>query len=564
MRWLAFAIVLILVISPAFAAEVNIFIDKESVNLGDQIRFQVYLDVNRSVDIAVVGENDGELLCHVDEGEDIYEKCGEEWTFTIPEDWDEGTYHLKVVIDDTEPEEHVEDFKVIRPKITEFELKELVYQSRTELEVLVESANPAKLKLRFYGNNAELYYEKTADFEEQENIYSAKFDLNLREMYERTGDIADTIKPGEYVVDLKLEYGGKVWDSKRISVSIVEPEFEFSAPDKIEAGEPLTVSISSNRIGEAEYDGILVVLAGKNSVMYKKAYLDEDGKAKVQFETAGLEAGKYTVYVRDTSKTSTLSISDLAKNYYDLPPDNSFSRMIQADDDILQKKDVWIVKEEEKSVKMYVQPSKAEIFNGTNLTFKILIDEEMKLSSYDFTLFISGKCVKIESVKMPDEFKPLEKSLHPDYLKISAYSMDKPSTSLLAEVKVRAQQPGECWLRVKNAGIYDGSGDYVAVTTNDAYVVVIEGEEENSTINVNISASESVSANTTITPTEIITTVTTEKTPETSSSNPTQPVSMNVGEIDYTKVFMFTAGFLATYTAGKVLSRRLFSKGGKR
>jgi len=564
-RWLAYAMILILAIFPAYAAEVHISIEKESVNLGDQVRFQVHLDVNRSVDIAVVGEKDGELLCHVDEGEDIYDKCGQEWIFTVPEDWDEGTYHLKVVIGDSEPEEHVEDFKVIRPKIKEFELKNLVYQSKTELEVLVESANPVKLNLRFYGNSVELCYEKTADYEEDDNIYSAKFDLNLREMYERAGDIADTVKPGNYVVDLKLEYGGKIWDSRRVTVSIVKPKLGISVPDKIEVGEPLIVSISSNRIGEKDYDGILAILVGKNSLMYKKAYLDEDGKAKVQFETAGLQAGKYTVYVRDTSKTSTLSISDLAKNYYYLPPGNSFSKIIQADDDILQKKDVWIVKKERESVKMYVQPSKAEIFNGTSVTFKILIDKSVKLASYDFTLFISGKSVKIESVKIPDGFKLLDKSLRPDYLKISAYSQEKPNTNLLAEIKVMAQQSGECWLKVENVEIFDGNGDYVDVTANDAYVVVKEGKEEDSTINVNISASENVSAVPTVTPTETTTTeTTTVKTPKTPPSNSTQPVSMDVGGIDYSKVFMFTAGFLATYTAGKVLRKRLSSKGSKR
>jgi len=71
-----------------------------------------------------------------------------------------------------------------------------------------------------------------------------------------------------------------VWDSKRIAVSIVEPVIELTVPEKIEAGKPLVVSISSNRIGEAEYDGILVVLAGKNFLMYKKAYLDETEKQR--------------------------------------------------------------------------------------------------------------------------------------------------------------------------------------------------------------------------------------------------------------------------------------------
>jgi len=558
-KWLTCAVALILVIFPVCAAEVHIFIDRESVNLGDKVRFQVYLDVNRSVDIVVAGEKDGEMLCHVDEGEDIRSKCGTEWVFTIPEDWEEGTYHLKVLINDIKPEEHFEKFRVIRPKIAKFELKELVYQSRTELEVLVESASPAKLKLRLYGNNAELYWEKTADFEEKDSIYSAKFDLNLREMYERTKDLTGTIKPGKYVLDLKLEYGGKVWDSKRIAVSIVEPVIELTVPEKIEAGKPLVVSISSNRIGEAEYDGILVVLAGKNFLMYKKAYLDENGKAKVQFETAGLQEGKYSIYVRDTSKTSALSVPDLAKNYYDLPPDSSLSRIIQANDDVLQKRDVWIVREEKKSVKMYFQPSKVEIFNGTSATFRILIEESLKLSSYEFILLVSGNSVKIESVVIPDDFKLLEKSLYPDYLRVSAYSTGGENTNLLAEIKVSALQPGESWLKIKNAGIYDESGNYVGVTASDAHVVVEESREENNSINVKISVSETITPVTPLTPGDekLV-----EKTPET-STNPGQPVSMNFGEIDYTKVFMFTAGFLATYTAGKVLSKRL-PKGGKR
>ena len=562
MRWLICAVILILVISPACAAEVNIFIDKKSVNLGDQIRFQVYLDVNRSVDIAVVGERYSELLCHVDEGEDVYDTCGDERVFTIPEDWEEGVYYLRVLVDNSE--EHVKDFKVIRPKITKFELKELVYQSKTELEVLVESANPVKLTLRFYGNNTDLYYEKTADYEEKDNVYSAKFDLNLREMYERTRDIADTIKPGKYIVELRLEYNGKTWDSKRVTVSIVEPEIGVSIPDKIEAGDPLIVSISSNRIGEPEYDGILVILTGKNLLRYKKVRLDENGKASVRFETAGFQAGKYTVYVRDTSKTSTLSITDLAKNYYDLSPNNTFARIIQADDDVLQKKDILVVNEDDKKgIKMQVQPSKAEIFNGSSLTLKVIIDESLKLSSYEFAILVSGNSIKIESVTISPEFEFIDKTLHPDYLKISTYSMEKPNTNLLAEIKVTAQQPGESWLRIKNAGIYDENGDYITPTTNDAHVIVKEKKEDDNSTNVNISVSENVSATPTLTltPTEIATeTITTISTTSASS----QHVSMNIVEIDYTKIFMFTAGFLTTYITGKVLRDRLISKGGKR
>lgn len=565
MRWLVTVVALLIAISSVSAAEVHIFVDKESVNLGDQIRFQVYFEVNRSADIAVVGDGgDGALLCHVDEGEDLYEKCGEEWVFRIPEDWQEGTYRLKVVIDDTEPEEHSEEFKVVKPKIKEFELKNLVYQSRTELEVLVESANPASLKLRLYGNNVDLYYEETADYEEESNIYSAKFDLNLRELYERTRDIADAVKPGKYTLDLKLEYGGKVWDSRRVTASVVKPEVAVSAPEKVKVGEPVVVSIDTNRFGDTEYDGILVVLEGNNFLLYKKAYLDENGKAKVQFETAGLREGKYAIYVRDTSKTSTLSISDLAKNYYDLPPDNSFSRIIQAEDDVLVKKELWIVGDGKESVKVILQPSKAEIFNGTTMSFKVLLNQSVELSSFEFVIFVSGNSVKIESVTLPDGFRLLDKTLYPDYLKISAYTTNKTKTGFLAEVKVAAQSPGESRLLIKSAGVYNGLGEFVDVTTSQADVVVKESRKEGNTANVSITLKENATSAENVTNNSVTATTPPAKASQQTPAPATPPVSMNVGEIDFTKVFMFTAGFLATYSAGRIMMRKLSARGGKR
>ncbi len=154
MRWLIFVAALFAVITPVCAADVHIFMDKKSVNLGDQIRFQVYFDVNRSADIALVGEGgDGVLLCHLDEGEEIYEKCGEEWVFKIPEDWQEGKYLLKVVIDDITPEVHSEEFVVVKPKIKEIEVPRLVYQGEYEVKVYAETANGSatRVMLSLYG-----------------------------------------------------------------------------------------------------------------------------------------------------------------------------------------------------------------------------------------------------------------------------------------------------------------------------------------------------------------------------------------------------------------------------
>ncbi len=192
-----------------------------------------------------------------------------------------------------------------------------------------------------------------------------------------------------------------------------------------------------------EYDGIIVVLSGNNFLIYKKAYLDENGDAKVQFETAGLVKGKYRICLRDTSRTSSISMSDLAKNYCDLSPDNSYAKIIQAQDDVLVLKNFWIIGDRKEPLKVYLRPSNVEMVEGESLKLNVSLEKAQSINSFEFVVLSSGDSVRFESVLVPKEFEILERTVHPDYVKVIAFSKDGVSTGKLAEVKVVAEKQGE-------------------------------------------------------------------------------------------------------------------------
>lgn len=569
MNWKVLVVALILVISPTYAAEVHMFMDKNSVNLGDYIRFQVSVEVNRSVDIAVVGESgDGTLLCHLNEGEDLETACGSEWVFKIPEDWDEGKYFFKVVINDITPEEHLEEFRVIKPKIKGIEIPRLVYQGEYEVVVYAETASSAKISLKLFGNNRELYYEEEADYEEDDSLYSTTFKLNLAENYERTRDVADAITPGKYILEVKLKYGGKIWDARRFEVSVEEPQLVVSVPEEVKPGEPVVVEISSNREDDVDYDGIIVVLSGNNFLIYKKAHLDEDGKAKVQFETAGLEKGMYKICVRDTSKTTSIPLSELAENSCDLDPESGYAKIIQAHDDVFEVKYFWIVGEGVERARAYFNPPKVEIFENESFNVKVLIERPYELNSYELVILTTSDAVNLESLSLPNGFRVVEKSVHGDYAKIVAFADEKISTATLAEVKILAVKPGEAWLRLKNVKLYSEK-TFLDVNTEEAWILVKKGRSGGNIVNVNISAVEKENATeslptTTITSEGSLQAATLPTTTITETAEQFSIQLLPVEEIDYTKVAMFTGSFLATYIAGKTLRKRMSLRQGKK
>ncbi|WP_202320216.1 cohesin domain-containing protein [Archaeoglobus neptunius] len=559
MKWIVPVIFLIILLVPVHALEVHIFIDKNSVNLGDEIRIQVSAEkVNRTMDIYIVSSTgDGKLLCHLDENESVSDVCGQNITFRIPEDWKEGTYLVKVLVNDVEPEEHFEEFEVIKPKIKDVDIPELVYQGKTRVKVYVETANSegTKVKMRMVGDNTDyIYEEKTPDFEKEKNVYEADMVLNLREFYERTRDISDAIKPGSYILDLEVEYGGRVWDSRRIPVSIVSPEIEISCPDKISIGNPIVVDIKTNRLNDYNYDGIIAVLAGTNFLMYKKVHLGEDGKARLQFETAGLDSGKYTLYLRDTSETSTISYRDLAENYYDLDPNNGYAKIIQAEDDVLVSKQIWLMNEENsRATKVSFSPSKVEVFRGKDIELSVILGEAIKVTSYQFVLLSSSDAVKIESITTPDGFKLLEKSVHPDYAEINAVSYGENQTSILAKILVKAAKTGEATLRLSNVKLYGKNGSLLDTDVSGADIVVLKPAPSSGGLNVNVSILNETNNKTVKeegnNPPPAATDVTASTTPEV--------LEQNVMDIDFRKVFMFMASFLLTYYAGKFVSKRI-------
>ncbi len=111
-----------------------------------------------------------------------------------------------------------------------------------------------------------------------------------------------------------------------------------------------------------------------------------------------------------------------------------------------------------------------------------------------------------------------------------------------------------------------GEDSALDVTPVDAHILVKENRAEG-VANFNISASETGENNTTSMDVNTKASETTTPAPTiTETATATPAVTQNLAqseEIDFRKVAMFTAGFLATYTAGKIVRRRFTSGQGK-
>lgn len=571
-------LVTLMVVIPGVSASIYIFTEKDSVNLGDSIRVQVATDsaIHSSFEILVEGMGESVWLCRSDGGENITSACGKnEWIIEIPEDWPEGTYLVKVLINDVEPTEFFEEFKVIRPKIVDVELPELVYQGRTKVKIEVETANvtATSLTLRLRGNNVDYISIAGSDYNESgENLYTYNIEMNLREGYERTHDLSQAIQPGKYLLDIRLSYRNKVWDSRMIVVDISKPSLNVSVPEEITIGNPLVVRIHTNRIHDYGYDGIIVVFVGYNYLSAKKAILDDEGNAAVQFETAGMDEGKYTVYVRDTSLTSSLPLDVLAKEHYDLNTNDTYSKIIHAEDDLLIKKEVWLVSSDGRSaVNLRFSPSDCEVAVGTTTTMSIVLNTtpDKGIDAYEIVISLRGSenVAEIVDIKLPGWATLLEKTVLPRYAIVRAANFgENNASSTLAEVTLKTLNPGVTLLELTRAKVYDGDGVLLNVKTSDSYIKAVttksEAEEEVEKPNKPANAS-ALLAKTQITATATATTPTTTTVTATTTTTaaPLPNLEMpSLGSIDYRKVVTFMIAFSVTYSAGKMLRKRKVAK----
>lgn len=562
---LALILTAIALIIPAQGAT-NIYIDKDFVNLGESVRIQVSIDeaINKPFEILVICQENAYKLCE-GEGGNLTSACGTtEWLFEIPENWKDGTCLVKVLVDDAEPIEYFEEFEVVKPKILDLEIPELVYQGKTRIKATLETANSSEtfLELRILGKNADVVAVKNLEFANKtdDTEYEVSIELNLRQGYELSHDISDVIQPGSYLMEVLLEFGGRVWDSRSVVVRISKPTLKVVVSDEITLGNPIVVRIKSNRVYDYGYDGILVTLVGTNYVVAKKAYLDNDGRAAVQFESAGLSEGKYEIYVRDTSLTTTISAKTLAVDNYDLDPNYSYSKILQANDDVLVKKEIWLISGSEEGmeyVRLHFNPRSYEVPPNSTVSFNIIVDSE-RVSSYKFSVSLAmpEEVAEIVSVGLPDWASTIDRHVSTSYAMLHAANFGNGTeigkNLTLATLTLHTKKPGVVVLNIHDAKVYRSDGKPLNLKTYGAYLTVSEERAAVEEENIKGSNENSPAASTLAEKTEYGATTTTVTQVE--SNVQTMPEQETT--LDYQKVVMFTGIFFAIFSAVKYLMRK--------
>ncbi|MDI3498238.1 PGF-CTERM sorting domain-containing protein [Archaeoglobus sp.] len=179
--------------------------------------------------------------------------------------------------------------------------------------------------------------------------------VNSNNYYNDTVDLRDVAKklnldalePGLYVLSAELrfkeDYGGEKVDEKDVLIEILGLTFDVDVSTPVVIGDKIVVNITTDRL-ESGYDHIYVTVVGTNYKVTQTATLNSEGKATVTFETYGMSAGTYKVYVRDTM--ATCSEDDdytWVKNHYYLDPASDVAPAYKADDDILVIKTIELL-----------------------------------------------------------------------------------------------------------------------------------------------------------------------------------------------------------------------------
>ncbi len=269
----------------------------------------------------------------------------------VLDDADAGTYYLYFYapanvseIDRASDPQKAVAITVTDPRIVSVDVPaEIPYQGKAKVKVSTEVGDTDKAYVTFVleGMNikagpSDFKLGWTDDYKKVDSDGNVSFDLNLRDYAEETGD---TLSTGLYVLKVKLKYAGEVVDSATttVPVEIVAPSLDVEvAPESPVVGDVITVNITTNRVGDSGYDGIWVTMVGPNFKSVQQASLNDEGIAEVTFETIGLAAAEYKIYVRDTQKTvKDIDENELAEKYYDLDPTSTYAKNYDADDDVL-------------------------------------------------------------------------------------------------------------------------------------------------------------------------------------------------------------------------------------
>lgn len=492
------AIILILAILPSLSegkTEALIHLDKERVSVGDFILVSVHVKFENPspVEILISGRNEALWLCkNESEVFSVIDGCGNtSWRVKIPESWESGDYFVKVNVHEGSTLEFSKAFRVVRPKITEIKVPELVYNGKKEVVVKAEVAEASKAKIHFrlFGLNSRLDFQGSFD---RDGV--AKFYVDLRDQRD------EPLKPGYYVAELKLFYDEKLYDSRSITVEIVKPKLEVSFNEEIKAGETLRLEISTNRDGDAEYDGIFVVLAGKNLREVRYVKLNKDGKARVAFETAGLDEGYYTLYVRDTSLTlRNIDFRNFSKYHYALSPSDSSAKLFYAHDDVLVFKTLKIVKEKASrpTVFLVFEPLEKDLScEGVAELEVFLLNLPTGLSGYELRFSVSNSSVaRIGGISTPDWANEVYKVVFNETAKLKALDIGnkvrEAEKLLIARLKLFGISEGSTEVNADVVQLSDDEGNFLVAVARSAVVSVKCGAEqivENETVDSNRSS----------------------------------------------------------------------------
>jgi hypothetical protein len=466
-------LVAILIANIASAAEeVVIFVDKEAVSVDDFVRIDISGTFERSgeIEILIAGKDVIWLCKNESPSKSILEGCGKtSWLVKIPKEWESGEYLVKVNIHSGSTSEFSKVLKIVKPRITKIEIPEFVYQGKNKIKVSAELAEYSKAKIgyRIIGNNVD---EKDEEFFDFNKDGVSEFYVDLRSF--------GVLKTGLYLLELKLYYNGTLFDLRSATFEIVDPKISLSFKEEITVGETLRIEISTNRKNDTGYSGIFVALVGKNYKATKFVELDEDGKAKAVFETAGLSEGEYRVYARDTGLTlKNIDPKIFAKTHYDLDPSSSYAKLLQADDDVVISKTLRILKGNatKTSVSIYFEPEKIEMQCNSAAKTGIFLIGSKGLSSYDMKVSVENEGVaEINGLTIPN-------GTHEDYryfyaknarFKVFNFRSDEFKKFQLAEIEIKGVSEGETSLKIESAKINDESGNELHPVFFDAKIIV--------------------------------------------------------------------------------------------
>uniref|UniRef100_A0A7C3MAD3 PGF-CTERM sorting domain-containing protein n=1 Tax=Archaeoglobus fulgidus TaxID=2234 RepID=A0A7C3MAD3_ARCFL len=274
---------------------------------------------------------------------------------------DTGTYYLyffapanATEIDRSADAQAMFAIYVTDPKIVSIDIpSKIPYQGKFEVSVLTDPGKRENVELTFVleGSNVKVRPGKfgLAEYSMPDADNYVNWTVDLRRYFENEDR---ALEPGLYLFTVKMYFrGGDEIDSARTSklIEIVPQELNVDiSPTTVVIGEKIQVSISAYRGGVAGYDHILVTMVGPNYKATQRATLDSEGKATLTFETYGLAEGTYTFWIRDTAGTceyDNRTDLDFVEDLYDMDPASPVARVYKAEDDILLKRTVQLVKE---------------------------------------------------------------------------------------------------------------------------------------------------------------------------------------------------------------------------